>query len=76
MKIAVISDIHANTLALEAVLEQIDSIGVDKIFCLGDIIMAGYDPNGTAEKILNLKNLEIIQGNTDKMVTCYSEELF
>lgn len=76
MKIAVISDIHANTLALEAVLEQIDSIGVDKIFCLGDIIMAGYDPNGTAEKILNLKNLEIIQGNTDKMVACYSEELF
>lgn len=76
MKIAVISDIHANTLALDAVLEQIDKIGVDRVFCLGDILMAGYDPNGTAQKILNIKNLEIIQGNTDKMVANYSEELF
>ena len=76
MKIAVISDIHANTLALDAVLEQIDKIGVDRVFCLDDILMAGYDPNGTAQKILNIKNLEIIQGNTYKMVAHYSEELY
>ena len=75
MKIAVISDIHANTLALEAVLNQINSLGADKIFCLGDILMAGYDPNGTAKTILGLDNLEIIQGNTDKMVACFSQEL-
>ena len=75
MKIAVISDIHANTLALEAVLNQINSLGADKIFCLGDILMAGYDPNGTAKTILELDNLEIIQGNTDKMVACFSQEL-
>ena len=75
MKIAVISDIHANTLALEAVLNQINSFKVDKIFCLGDILMAGYDPNGTAKIILGLNNLEIIQGNTDKMVACFSQEL-
>ena len=75
MKIAIISDIHANTLALEAVLNQINSLRVDKIFCLGDILMAGYDPNGTAKTILELDNLEIIQGNTDKMVACFSQEL-
>lgn len=75
MKIAVISDIHANTLALEAVLNQINSFKIDKIFCLGDILMAGYDPNGTAKMILGLNNLEIIQGNTDKMVACFSQEL-
>lgn len=75
MKIAVISDIHANTLALEAVLKQINSLGADKIFCLGDILMAGYDPNGTAKIILGLDNLEIIQGNTDKMVAYFSQEL-
>ena len=75
MKIAIISDIHANTLALEAVLNQINSFGADKIFCLGDILMAGYDPNGTAKTILELDNLEIIQGNTDKMVACFSQEL-
>ena len=75
MKIAIISDIHANTLALEAVLNQINPLKVDKIFCLGDILMAGYDPNGTAKIILGLNNLEIIQGNTDKMVACFSQEL-
>lgn len=75
MKIAVISDIHANTSALEAALDKIKSLKADKIFCLGDILMAGYDPNGTAKIITELDNLEIIQGNTDKMVACFSEEL-
>lgn len=75
MKIAVISDIHANTSALEAALDKIKSLKTDKIFCLGDILMAGYDPNGTAKIITKLDNLEIIQGNTDKMVACFSEEL-
>lgn len=75
MKIAVISDIHANTSALEAALDKIKSLKTDKIFCLGDILMAGYDPNGTAKIITELDNLEIIQGNTDKMVACFSEEL-
>ena len=75
MKIAVISDIHANTSALEAALDKIKSLRTDKIFCLGDILMAGYDPNGTAKIITELDNLEIIQGNTDKMVACFSEEL-
>ena len=75
MKIAVISDIHANTSALEAALDKIKSLNTDKIFCLGDILMAGYDPNGTAKIITKLDNLEIIQGNTDKMVACFSEEL-
>lgn len=75
MKIAVISDIHANTLALEEVLKEIKKLKVDKIFCLGDILMAGYDPNGTAELILNLNNLEIIQGNTDNMVANFNFEL-
>lgn len=75
MKIAVISDIHANTSALEAALDKIKSLKTDKIFCLGDILMAGYDPNGTAKIITELDNLEIIQGNTDKMVAYFSEEL-
>ncbi len=75
MKVAIISDIHANTLALEATLNQIETFNADKIFCLGDILMAGYDPNGTAKIITELKNLEIIQGNTDKMVACFSQDL-
>ena len=43
MKRALISDIHGNLEALEAVLEDIQQISVDEIYCLGDII--GYGPN-------------------------------
>ncbi|MDU7441569.1 MAG: metallophosphoesterase family protein, partial [Clostridium sp.] len=38
MKIAVISDIHANIYALMTVLEDIDSERVDTIVCLGDLV--------------------------------------
>ena len=44
MKIAVISDIHANLEALEAVLEHIDNQKVDQIVCLGDIVDYGPNP--------------------------------
>lgn len=43
MKRALISDIHSNLEALEAVLADIDSQGIKEIFCLGDIV--GYGPN-------------------------------
>lgn len=40
--IAIVSDIHSNLCALEAVLEVCDRVGVEKIYCLGDVI--GYGP--------------------------------
>ena len=43
MKRALISDIHGNLEALEAVMADINDVGVDDIYCLGDII--GYGPN-------------------------------
>jgi predicted phosphodiesterase len=43
VKRAIISDIHGNLEALEAVLEDISSQGVDEIYCLGDTV--GYGPN-------------------------------
>ena len=80
MKIAVISDIHSNALALDKVLEDINTFNPDKIFFLGDLILAGYRPNYVCKKIMELKekmnkNFEIIQGNTDKMIANCSEEL-
>ena len=47
MKIAVISDIHGNMEALEAVLNDIKDIACEKIFMLGDYAMAGPDPKQT-----------------------------
>lgn len=68
MKIAVISDIHGNLQALESVLKDIKTQNCDRIFCLGDLAMAGPQPAETVEKfctLSNSKNFEIIQGNTD-----------
>lgn len=42
-KTAILSDIHGNLEALECVLADIQKLGIDRIFCLGDII--GYGPN-------------------------------
>jgi len=78
MKIAIISDIHGNMQALEAVLADIEKEKGDKIFCLGDLAMAGPEPIKAIEKIKSLydeNKLELIQGNTDEMIGNYNEEL-
>lgn len=69
MKLAVISDIHGNIQALESVIKDIEKEKCDKILCLGDLVMAGPEPNKTLKKIMQMENIEIIQGNTDEMVS-------
>ena len=76
MKIAVISDIHANLIALKTVLEDIKNQNCDKIFCLGDLAMAGPQPVETVDFIREQTDWTIIQGNTDKLIVDYSSELF
>lgn len=75
MKIAIISDIHGNMLALNEVLEDIQYEKCDKIFCLGDIAMAGAEPNETIDKIKELQgeSFIIIQGNTDEMIANFEQ---
>jgi predicted phosphodiesterase len=45
MRVAVVSDIHSNLCALEAVLEAIDADAPDELWCLGDIVGYGPRPN-------------------------------
>lgn len=70
MEIAIISDIHGNILALEAVLKDIKERGIDKIYILGDLAFCGPKPKETLDFIReHLKQHVIIQGNTDEMIT-------
>lgn len=62
MRIAVISDIHANLAALEAVLEDIESQHVDTIISLGDNIGYGPDPEEVIRE-LRARDIFSIQGN-------------
>ena len=64
MRTALISDIHANLEALEAVLAHIDGQRVDRIVCLGDII--GYGPDPVACVDIVAKRCEFaLMGNHD-----------
>jgi diadenosine tetraphosphatase ApaH/serine/threonine PP2A family protein phosphatase len=50
MRIAVISDLHANLEALDAVLEHLDREAPDLLVCLGDFVGYGPDPNACIER--------------------------
>ncbi len=79
MKIAIISDIHGNLDALNSVLDDIQKERCAKIFCLGDIYMAGPEPQKTLDKIhafMKSKDFYIIQGNTDKMLSVFSFDTY
>jgi predicted phosphodiesterase len=66
MRVLIISDIHANLTALEAVLEQGNDR--DAVWCLGDLIGYGPDPNECVELIANLSNALSLIGNHDQAV--------
>ncbi len=51
MRVAVISDIHANLPALEAVLGAIDGAGIEEIWCLGDVLGYGAEPDECADLV-------------------------
>ena len=63
MRIAVLSDIHSNLDALESVLSNLTSF--DALFCLGDLVGYGAQPNEVIEQIRYLRPQLLIAGNHD-----------
>ena len=64
MKYAIISDIHSNLEAFQAVLEDLSKENVDQIFSLGDIVGYGADPNPCLEILQGLAIIGVA-GNHD-----------
>jgi predicted phosphodiesterase len=64
MRVAVISDIHANLHALTAVLAEIDADGVDEIWCLGDLVGYGPRPNEVVS-LVRARTVICLAGNHD-----------
>src|SRR5262245_21474129 len=64
---AVIADVHANTWALEAALEDIRRRGIARIVNLGDCVYGSLDPAGTAERLMDTRIISIA-GNQDRDV--------
>lgn len=63
----IISDIHGNSLALQAVLDDINLRNVDQIINLGDHVFGALEPEKTADLIRNIPMLSI-SGNTDREI--------
>jgi predicted phosphodiesterase len=64
MRVAVISDVHANEHALTTVLASLDAWGPDEIWCLGDTVGYGPRPNSCCELVAERADISLI-GNHD-----------
>ncbi len=67
MRIAVISDIHGNLHALEAVLQAVDAAAPDEVWCLGDLVGYGPRPNECCAAVSARADLCLV-GNHDLVV--------
>ena len=65
MRIAVLTDIHANILALEAVIKDIRVQNIDNVVFLGDLVMTGPRPQEAFDALFLLEPVIWIKGNTD-----------
>ncbi len=75
MRVAVLSDLHANALALEAVMKDVINQKCEHVFCLGDLALAGPQPKEVVEYVMNQDTWTVIQGNTDKMIAQYGPDV-
>jgi predicted phosphodiesterase len=64
VRIALVSDIHGNTVALDAVLADLAADAPDRVVCLGDVALGGPDPRGVIARLRGL-GCSVVMGNTD-----------
>jgi predicted phosphodiesterase len=69
MRYLVLSDIHANIDALEAVLTAAAARGYDQVLLLGDLVGYGAAPDAVIERVRALNTVAAIRGNHDKVAT-------
>lgn len=67
MRLALISDVHANATALRAVLDELESLDVDRVVCAGDVVGYGPDPAACVELVRESADV-VVAGNHDRMV--------
>ena len=67
MRYLILSDIHGNLEALEAVLAHADSQGHDAVLVLGDLVGYGADPNAVIQRVQALNPVAMVRGNHDKV---------
>jgi diadenosine tetraphosphatase ApaH/serine/threonine PP2A family protein phosphatase len=64
VRYAVVSDLHSNLEALTAVLDAADSLEIDGVLCLGDVIGYGPNPNEVID-LVGGRSMTVVRGNHD-----------
>jgi len=72
MRIAVISDVHGNLIALDAVLRDLRREQIDQIVALGDMIQSGPQPAEVVQRLREL-NCPVVMGNSDSWLLTGAE---
>lgn len=67
MRYLILSDIHGNLHALDAVLDDAQRHGYGAVLCLGDLVGYGADPAGVIARVRALAPVGLIRGNHDKV---------
>jgi predicted phosphodiesterase len=67
LRYLVLSDVHSNLEALEAVLRAIRRRKYDGVLCLGDLVGYGASPNQVLSRVRKMARLQIVRGNHDKV---------
>ncbi|UCE83617.1 MAG: metallophosphoesterase family protein [Deltaproteobacteria bacterium] len=71
-RVAIISDPHANLRGVELCYKKIKSLGIEQIFCCGDLVGYGHEPNQVVE-FFREHDIPTISGNHDRLVCGQSE---
>jgi predicted phosphodiesterase len=67
VRVAVVSDIHGNLPALDAVLAEVAREGVDAVVCCGDVLGAPFSSE-VVDRLTSLPGTLVVRGNADRMV--------
>lgn len=73
-KIAVITDVHGNSAALLAVLNEIDqNPEINHIYCIGDMVGIGYETNEVLEILFSRNDISFVMGNHEEEIIAILE---
>ena len=67
MRLALLSDQHANDVAFRAALQDVGRLDVDEVICLGDVAQGGVQPAETLDRLASL-GCETVLGNADALL--------
>jgi predicted phosphodiesterase len=73
MRTLILSDLHSNLPAVDAVLRDARARGFDRVVCLGDLVGYGAHPNEVIERVRDLDPWAQVRGNHDKAACGLSE---